>query len=481
MNLYAQRGDSRKAMQVADTLVKREPNNAGFNALVGTARLQSGDRAGARRAFEQAGKLEPRAPAPQFSLARLDMAEGKLDDAAARLAGILKTDERNVEAYFETALLAERRGQRNRARDAFRKAADHSPGGDRRALLALAAFHARGNELQEALKVTQELSNLAPDDLAVLLTSARVLFRTGDRAGARTLLNRATRVAGYEVDAQIEIAMLQLAVGNTAGAAYSLEKVLSSEPDNLRANAVLADVLLRQGELDKADQVARRIVGWQPKLAVGYSLQGNVASQRGQAAAALVLYRKAHATQPSADTLLPLIAALGATDPAGATRLAEAWVAEHPRDARVRLELANAHARAGRFADARKHYEALLAVAPDHRDALNNLANALMRLRDPGALAAAERALAAYPGDASIIDTTAWAAFQAGQRDRALQLLRDARLRDPQNAEIRYHLARVLADAGRTAEARQEIEPILRAGQPFESMEEARAWLETLK
>jgi putative PEP-CTERM system TPR-repeat lipoprotein len=480
VSLYAQRSEHDRAQRLAETLVQREPGNPGFHALVGTARLQAGRLDAARKAYEQAARLAPGSASPQLSLARLEMASGQFDAANARLEALLKIDARDVAALFEMALLAERRGRRDQARQWFQKAVDHSTGTDRRAVLALIEFHLRGHDLAEALKLAHRLSADAPEDLAVLLATSRVLLANGDHDGARTLLTRATRIAEYEAAAQIEIAILQLAAGHAPGAAYSLEKALSSEPDNLRANAVLVDVLLRQRDLDTAQRVAGEIATRHPNRAIGASLQGDVAAARGQMSAALGFYQKAHRIEPSSDTLLRLMSATAASNPAAANQLAEEWIKRHPRDARVIRELANGHARAGRFARARSAYEALLTLAPRDRDGLNNLANVLMRLGDPGALAAAERALAAYPADADIIDTAAWAAYLAGQKDRALQMLRDARLRAPENPEIRYHLAKVLADSGRGAEARRELEPVLRDDRRFESRTAAQALFDAL-
>jgi cellulose synthase operon protein C len=85
------------------------------------------------------------------------------------------------------------------------------------------------------------------------------------------------------------------------------------------------------------------------------------------------------------------------------------------------------------------------------------------------------------PDVANVIGTVGWAAHHAGQKDRALQLLRDARLRDPGNDETRYYLATVLASAGRKTEARQEIEAALKSGQRLASTREAQALLVSLQ
>jgi putative PEP-CTERM system TPR-repeat lipoprotein len=315
----------------------------------------------------------------------------------------------------------------------------------------------------------------------VLLAYANAQNINGDTTGARSTLSKATTLAGYSAPRQIEIASLQLAAGNLPGARYSADKALSAVPDFLPAQALLVDLDLRQGDTAKAEQLARKITASHPQRAIGYSLLGDVAAARGQGAAALEGYRKAHQLEPNTESFLRLFKAtsLQEGNEAG-QRLAEAWVKTHPKDIRARKALADALARSGNLPAARSAYEALLKVSPDDAEAMNNLANLLLRAKDRAALEVAERALSLAPQNTNVIDTVGWAALQAGQPDRALQLLRDARLRDPANNEVRYHLAAVLAKAGRRNEAREELQAALRSGRPFDSVAEARSLMSTL-
>ena len=114
-------------------------------------------------------------------------------------------------------------------------------------------------------------------------------------------------------------------------------------------------------------------------------------------------------------------------------------------------------------------------------EALNNLASTMIRQGEPAAAAVvAERALTKDPRNASVIDTAGWAYHLAGNLDRALPLLRDARLREPTSPDIRYHLAAALAKAGRKAEAKEELDAALRST-AFESHKEALALSQTLR
>jgi cellulose synthase operon protein C len=62
-----------------------------------------------------------------------------------------------------------------------------------------------------------------------------------------------------------------------------------------------------------------------------------------------------------------------------------------------------------------------------------------------------------------------------------LQLLRDARLRDPSNPDTRYFLGAVLASTGRNTEAREELQSAIHTGVTFVSAKEAEQLLRTLR
>ena len=472
--LYLRTGQTPKAVALAEKITKQHPANAELFNLLGLAKRQAGKPAEARAAFEQAIKLDGKLASPRLNLARMEIADKSYDAAAARLTAVLKIDEKNAEAMAEMAVMSELRGQLPEAQRWLEKAVDSASLKEVRWPLALAEFHLRHGRPAPALEAAKVASSRAPEDLAVLMTLARMQLANNDAASARSTLTTATRVADYNASAQVQIALLQLSANHAAGAAYSLEKALTSQPDYLPAQALMTEVELRLGEPAKAEKRARAILEKHPKKAIGHNLLGDIALSRGQAGEALENYRRAHQTEPSTDTLLRQFRLLAGKDDKAALQLAEQWLKTHPKDVAVLRALADGQARTGNYAAARKSYESLLKLAPEDGTTLNNLANVLFRLKDPGAVKVAEQAVAKSPGNAYAIDTLGWILFERGETDRALQLLRDARLRMPQNPEIRYHLAAILYKAGRKSEAREELAEALKSRLSFDGIEEAR-------
>lgn len=481
VGMYLQRGQNAKALALADALVKRSPRSAAFHMLLGQARQATGDGKGARAAFEEAARQEPEHRGAQVQLARLDVLDKAFDAAERRLTGLLARNERDVEVQSELAALFDRKGQPDEAQRWLEKAVDHAGVRELRPGLTLVDLHMRQGRPAKALEVARAVAAKAPAELAPQIALARTFLAIGDREGAKSALGTATRLANFEPALQLEIGLLQLAAGNLQGAVYSLDKSLSGQPDFLPAQAAMVDVEIRLGDLARAETRARAIAQQHPQRAIGHLLLADVAWARGQRPAALELYRRALKVEPSTDTMLRLhVAVLRQEGPKAALAVVQQWSKAHPKDQRARKELADAHARAGEFGLARAVYEDLLKARPADALLLNDLANVLLRLDPPAAVPVAERALAAAPSNALVIDTAGWVLFRNGNTDRALQLLRDARLRRPGEPTIRYHLAAVLAKTGRTAEAKAEVQAALAAAPRFEGSEEAQSLLQSL-
>ena len=476
--LYAQQNRLPQALALVRDMVKRYPGNAGLQHQLGDMLLRSGQPADARKAYEKALSLNPKLPASRLQLARMDIETNQIAAAEQRLAALLRDMPKNSDAMAEMARVTERKGQSEEAMRWLLRARDASDRKDMRWNLALMEFNLRQGKPQQALEEGKIALAKQPSDLPTQLLYARAQLALGDANGARATLGGATRVADFNAPQQTEIAALQLAANNVDGAAYSLSKALSDQPNFIPAQALMVQVEQRQGSPDKAEVRARQIAQNQPNKALGHSLLGDLAMARKNPTVAIAAYRQAHKVETGTSTTLTLMNVLASQNQANeALEIGRQRLRQTPGDVPVQLLVGDLHARAGRFGDAATAYKAALKAQPQNAQALNNLANAQLKLKDPAALQTAQAAHKIAPQNPLVIDTLGWVLFQQGQTEQALPLLRDARLRAPDNPEIRYHLAKVLFATGRKAEARDEAREALKISDRFDGAVEAQALL----
>ena len=472
--LLMRRGQPAKALAVAEALAKARPDDVPALNLLGGIKGAAGDRAGSRKAYERLLEIAPGHTPAILNLARLDVTEGKLQAARSRLDALLKISPKNTDAMFELGQLEERAGNAEESIRWLEKARTLQSGAVR-AGLYLTEVYLRQRSFDKALAVAKDVNLKARDNLTALSALARVQSAMGDPAEARTTLGNMTRLANFDAEAQLGIARMQRAAGNDPGAVYSLEKALSGTPGFLPAQAMMAEIEISQKEFAKAEA---RIKAMQQQAndVLVTRLQGDLLMARGQYAAAVNAYRPLVGKKGGEeDVVLRLYKAheMSGERRSGLKAL-EDWLKTHPNDAVVLRVLADGYLSAGDLAAAKRTYERLLSIHPDDPLVLNNLAQVLFRQGDRTALAVAEKAYRLAERDATVVDTLGWLLVSQGQLERGLALLRDARLRDPENREIRYHLAHALAKTGRLPEAREELRGALRDDAAFEGMAEAR-------
>ena len=471
--LYIREQDPKNAIEVAEKVVQRTPRNAAGLNLLGVARGAAGDRKGARTAYVRAIEADKGFTPARLNLGKLEVVDGNIDAARAMYMAILKEHPKDIQAMYEVAVLDATHGHLADAVHWLEKLRAinqrNIPG-----VLYLADLYMRMGEGQKALEVAKNLEEFAPRDLNVLAGLGRAYLNLGDIRLAQQVFSRMTGYAELQPEWQVNIAQYQLLADNVEGAALSLAKAVAARPEFLAAEVLLAETDLRRGQREGADLRARAIQRKYPASAVGDRLIGDVALSAGKFEAAIASYRLALAKEPSTDNALRMFQVyVTASDLTRAVQFIEGWLREHPDDFMASRALADAQLRAGDLTAARARYEAILKNQGDDAKVLNNLANILAKQNEPGALGYAQRAFQLDPSGPAVQDTLGWLLALSGQSEAGISRLREARLRDPENPEIRYHLGAALAKFGRVKEARAELDAALSLG-AFEGAAEAR-------
>ncbi len=442
--MYLKQNQAKPAIQVLQAVLKNEPQNLTVLNLLAVARGVSKDTAGARKTYEQVLEKNPSFTPAKLNLARLDRYEGKPEDARRRLLSVLKDQPKNLDALYELAQLELAAGRTQDAVRWLEKARSFNPQSLRPNLMLVDLYLGTG-DVQKALNIAKDAQASNRDNLPALAALGRCYLAIGNRGLARENFKRITQLAGFDADWQQRAAEFQISAGDYEGARYSLDKALLSKPGYFPALLLKASLEKFSGNLEAADKQARALAAQYPRAAAVQQLLGDIAMQRQRYGEAITAYGAAYNLEKNATHAIGLYNAYNASgNPAKALAFIQSWVGNNPADPAARRVLAGAYVQSGRLDLAQQHYETLSRQLPNDAGIHNDLAYVMLKRRQPGALAVAERAYQLAPNDANVADTLGWAWVEAGQVEKGLRYLREAQVRSPENPEIRDHLAEAL-------------------------------------
>lgn len=299
-----------------------------------------------------------------------------------------------------------------------------------------------------------DISRLAPVREPLTATIGVTSPAAAEAAGLPGLFRRVFEGRGLTIQG------ISLGLSGQVGASIPvLEKALEKLPeDPLALNTLSANrneiaiKLLQGGQTDQALQEFRRVAarGSRSERALAFNNIGLQFFAEGQVDSARGAWTEAARLEPEGGI--------------------------------IRYNLGLALERLGDLAGAIREYRAVLALDPDNAGVANNLAWLLAQepATAPEAVTIARTAARIDPG-ANIRDTWGYALMKAGQPAEAEKVLRDALKKDAGNREVRLHLGFVLADLGRSKEARSLLEEAARQTDDPGLADEARNRLQSLK
>lgn len=477
---HIRRKEFAQALEAARALSRAHPKNpAGFN-LQGATYLGMNDLASARKAFEKALQIRPGYVPALMNLAEIDIKQKDLAGARNRYRSVLSQNPKSVPAMLAMAkveFLDDRSEEGLRWLERVKtEHPDALP-----ARLLLATYLLRSKDFGKALAELNDAQRMRPDDPEVLQLLGQAQLANNQRSRALATYQKLVSLRPKSPLAYYRLASAQISLQRFPDAIKSLNEALRLKPEYIEAISALGALEIQAGRYAEALERARRLQQLAPKNPAGHVLEGDVLSGRKRFGDAVSAYTKAQKLVPEGSTAIRIHVArtrAGNKEQADADLLL--WLKAHPDDATVRSYLAGEYMRAGRDKLAIEQYELLLHKQPRDAVALNNLANLYHRAGDERALATAEKAFAIMPDAAATADTYGWLLVQQGQTGRGLPLLQKALAREPKNPEVRYHVAVALAKSGSAAEAKRQLQELLRSDATFPQREAAQALLDTL-
>jgi putative PEP-CTERM system TPR-repeat lipoprotein len=476
---YLNLGRLVEARQEAQTYSARYEDNPRPLLLLGAVELRAEDRVSARAAFQQALELDPENIAGYRGLATLALQAGEIDVARSNYRRALSVAPEDLATTLSLATLELRAGELEVAEAMLEEAIELQPDAlpPRLLLSQLLLSQGRASDAVAVLAVVRDLHDEVPA-LHEMLVRAYVAAGQPELAtsSAETML----RLRPDDVDTLIFVAGVDIFSGREEQARERIQAAIELEPENLQAQKLAIDFLIRTGDFDDAVEALDALPDYAREAPDVLVAQGRLAMTQGRTRDAVAFFEEALQKQPTDGILLMLSSArwsLGRRDEVISSL--EAWLNDRPGDSSVRLDLASRYLMVGMSDAAKDEYNVLLQAAPDNVTILNNLAWLVRNDEPDRALELIEKADELASGSGDVKDTYSMVLRARGDLDRALKLNDKALAIDPRNPEIRFHRALILADLDRVEEAVELVDEIL-AGPEFSSSEAARKFREKL-
>jgi len=473
-------GKLEDALHGAGELVRQHPDSVVAQNLLGNAYFARKEYPAARDAYEKALVLDTQFVPASINLATIDQLEGDWASAERRYRGVLRQDEGNLQVLLELAKLAVEQGRKDDAIEFLNQARRHHPD-EIKPVLLLSELYRQAQDTAKALELARSAISLDPHNPAVLEVLARAQLEAGDTGGGIKTLQGIAEITPSSAKLHYQIARLYLQQKNAAAARQSLMRAIDLQPDFPAAQATLGRLEIVGKNYAAAQDIASALQHAHPQAPDGYELAGYIHAAQGDLHQAVLLYEQAYELKESAHLAIGLFNAWRITgESEKAIAALRNWLVEHPEDNTVRMPLASFLQQQGKQDEAIEEYLQILAKQPDNITALNNITSLYQQQGSEKGIVYAERAYEIAPQRPDVIDTLGWLLVQKGEHQRGLVLLQEAVTKAPYLPEIRYHMAVALTKVGRTVEAREELERIIRTHKDFAEMDKATELLHQL-
>ena len=360
-------GDQAGALKQVEDLLTQQPklSDAWMLKAELLLRIDPSNRSGAQAAYQQALTLKPDLVAAHNAIIMMHLAKPDVAAATQQFGLMQKAAPKHPLTMFLDAMLAEQKGELQRARELTQLLLRVTPNNPQLLMLAgqvelklngvaqarelfgkaaqlapkaaapryqLAQVHLRSGQIDKAIAVLKPLVDANPPDAKAVTLTAQAQLMSGDTKSADANFAKAAKLAPADSRLRTTIAMSQLGKGQDATALAELQSIAAADKGNT-ADLALITAKVRANDYAGALKAIDTLAAKMPGDPLPDQLRGRIALQRNDPAGARKHFEKAVATNPD---FMPALAGLAALDlgekqPAAARTRFEAVLARNPK------------------------------------------------------------------------------------------------------------------------------------------------------
>jgi putative PEP-CTERM system TPR-repeat lipoprotein len=432
-----------------------DPKRASLFDMAGTIEFAGQNYPASIKAYKDMLGVAPWSMLARLGLARAQIADGKLDEANAGLAAVLKMAPNEPRANYLRALAAYRQNEYAAAQSYAQRALSAAKGFAPALLMAgassyalrqyeqansylsqyvyqvpqnvqarklLAAVQLALGHSADAVKTLSPAVDKTSSDAQLLALIGAASAQSGDLAAASQYLSKALEQQPQNAAVRTELGITQVALGEIAAGIEALEEASREDPGAVRAEAALFVTYFQQKNFVKALEAAERLKKNRPHEPAGFDFAGAAYLAKGDESSARDEYVKARELRPGDAIASRSLAALAIRDGdlAAARGYYNDVLKANPKDAASALSLAAIEEHEGHRDGARTILESAIAQNPDSAVLRTVLGRAfVIDGKYQEALSAVEPGLAKYPRDPALLEVAGQAQLALGDTDAA--------------------------------------------------------------
>ncbi len=287
------REDQEKAMALLLRTAELAPDLAPVHAALGRAQERRGDEEAAEAAYTRALQLDPDYRYVRRRLLRLALGRRDYERARFEAQRLLRDAPEVPEHHFLAALVAERDGQLDEAREHYQAAIKQAGGGYPEAFLNLGRMEKGAGRPEQALEAYEQALRLRPDYLAAYNNLGSLYASTGRLAEAEATYRKAIELDASYSSAWYNLGELYKDQKRYAEAISAYQGALKARPGHAPTQLNLGVSYIRSGQREEALTTYRTLVAQHPRYVAAWYNMGLALEAGGQRAEAIEALRQA--------------------------------------------------------------------------------------------------------------------------------------------------------------------------------------------